>query len=188
MLRDVVLERIRAVTETIRSDVEGFQEDWLHCRRKDQEKSIREDKRRLAKAKKRLADLDVLMTRIYEDMALGNLSRERYQKMATGYETEQASLNNEVIGLEDWVESCEEADNSLDQFVALVERYVDIPELTPTIANEFIKKIIIYAPEKSGTKRMQRIKIIFNFLDELDMPEIGEPVITETTYGRGKTA
>ena len=94
VLRDVVLERIRAVTEMVRSDVEGFQEDWLQCRREDQEKSIREDKRRLAQAKKRLADIDVLVTRIYEDMVLGNLSQERYQKMAESYETEQASLNN----------------------------------------------------------------------------------------------
>ena len=160
----------------------------LHCRREDQEKSIREDRRRLTQAKKRLAEIDVLMTRIYEDMVLGNLSRERYQKMAEGYEAEQASLNNEIIGLEDWVETREEMDDSLDQFVALVEKYVDIPELTPTIVNEFIKKIIVYAPEKSGTRRIQKVKIIFNFLDELDMPEIGEPVVTETTYGRSKTA
>ena len=188
ILREMVLERIRAVTEVIRSDVEGFQEDWLHCRREDQEKSIREDKRRLAQAKKRLADIDVLMTRIYEDMVLGNLSRERYQKMAEGYEAEQASLNNEVIALEDWVGTREDMDDSLDQFLALVERYVDIPELTPTIVNEFIKKIIIYEPEKSGVKRMQKVKIIFNFLDELDIPEIGEPVVTETVCGRRKTA
>ena len=188
VLRDVVLERIRAVTEIILSDVEGFQEDWLHCRREDQQKSIREDKRRLAQAKKRLADIDVLMTRIYEDMVLGNLSRERYQKMAENYEAEQASLKNEIIGLEDWVETREEMDDSLDQFVALVEKYVDIPELTPTIVNEFIKKIIVYAPEKSGTKRVQKVRIIFNFLDELDMPEISEPVVTETTCGRRKTA
>ena len=188
VLRDVVLERIRAVTETIRSDVEGFQEDWLHCRREDQEKSIREDKRRLAQAKKRLADIDTLMTRIYEDMVLGNLSRERYQKMAEGYEAEQANLSNEIIGLEDWVSVREEMDNGFDQFTALVEKYVDILELTPTIVNEFIKKIIVYAPEKQGTKRIQKVRIIFNFLDDLDMPEIGEPVITETTYGRRKTA
>ena len=188
VLRDVVLERIRAVTEMIRSDVEGFQEDWLQCRREDQEKSIREDKRRLAQAKKRLADIDVLMIRIYEDMVLGNLSQERYQKMAEGYEAEQASLNNEIIGLEDWVSTREEMDNSFDQFAALVKKYVDIPELTPTIVNEFIKKIIVYAPEKQGTKRIQKVRIIFNFLDELDTPEIGEPVITETTYGRRKTA
>ena len=188
VLRDVVLERIRAVTEMIRSDVEGFQEDWLHCRREEQEKSIREDKRRLAQAKKRLADIDVLMTRIYEDMVLGNLSQERYQKMAEGYEAEQANLNNEIIGLEDWVATREEMDNGFDQFAALVEKYVDIPELTPTIVNEFIKKIIVYAPEKQGTTRIQKVRIIFNFLDDLDMPEIGEPVISETTYGRRKTA
>ena len=188
VLRDVVLKRIRAVTEMIRSDVEGFQEDWLHCRREEQEKSIREDKRRLAQAKKRLADIDVLMTRIYEDMVLGNLSQERYQKMAEGYEAEQANLNNEIIGLEDWVATREEMDNGFDQFAALVEKYVDIPELTPTIVNEFIKKIIVYAPEKQGTTRIQKVRIIFNFLDDLDMPEIGEPVISETTYGRRKTA
>ena len=178
------MERIQAVTELIRSDVEGFREDWLQCRKEDQEKSIREDKRRLAQAKKRLADIDVLMTHIYEDMALGSLSRERYQKMAKGYEAEQASLNNEIIGLEDWIGTREEMGNSFDQFAALVEKYVDIPELTPTIVNEFVKKIIVYAPEKQGTKRVQKVKIIFNFLDELDMPMIGEPIVTESTCGR----
>ena len=68
------------------------------CQREEQEKSIREDKRRLEKAKKRLADIDKLITRIYEDMVLGNLSQERYQKMLEDYEAEQAALNNEVIG------------------------------------------------------------------------------------------
>ena len=63
-----------------------------------------------------------------------------------------------------------------------------LPELTPTIVNEFVKKIIVYAPEKSGIIRIQKVKIIFNFLDELDIPEIGEPIVTETTYGHGKTA
>ncbi len=188
VLREVVLERIRAVTEYIRSDVEGFQEDWLMCRRADQEKSIREDKRRLEKAKKRLADIDVLMTRIYEDMALGNLSRERYQKMTEGYEAEQAALNNEVIGLEDWVATREEMEDNLDQFLALMEKYVDIPELTPTIVNEFIKQIIVYAPEKVNSKRTQKVKIVFNFLEEVEVPEISEPIMTETTYGRRKTA
>lgn len=65
---------------------------------------------------------------------------------------------------------------------------MDIPELTPAIVNEFIKKIIVYAPEKQGSRRIQKVRIIFSFLDGLDMLEIGEPVITETTYGRRKAA
>lgn len=188
VLRDVVLERIRAVTEYIRADVEGFQEDWLMCRREEQEKSIREDKRRLEKAKKRLADIDKLITRIYEDMVLGSLSQERYQKMLEGYEAEQAALNNEIIGLEDWVATREEMEDNVDQFLALMEKYVDIPELTTTIVNEFIKQIIVYAPDKSSGKRTQKVKIVFNFLEEVEVPEISEPVITQTTYGRRKTA
>ena len=188
VLRDVVLERIRAVTEYIRADVEGFQEDWLMCRREEQEKSIREDKRRLEKAKKRLADIDKLITRIYEDMVLGNLSQERYQKMLEGYEAEQAALNNEIIGLDDWVATREEMEDNVDQFLALLEKYVNIPELTPTIVNEFIKQIIVYAPDKSSGKRTQKVKIVFNFLEEVEVPEISEPVITKTTYGRRKTA
>ena len=184
VLRDVVLERIRAVTEYIRADVEGFQEDWLMCRREEQEKSIREDKRRLEKAKKRLADIDKLITRIYEDMVLGSLSQERYQKMLEGYEAEQAVLNNEVIGLEDWVATREEMEDNVDQFLALMEKYVDIPELTTTIVNEFIKQIIVYAPDKSSGKRTQKVKIVFNFLEEVEVPEISEPVIVKTVEKR----
>ena len=188
VLRDVVSERIRAVTEYIRADVEGFLEEWLMCRREEQEKSVREDKRRLEKAKKRLADIDKLITRIYEDMVLGSLSQERYQKMLEGYEAEQTALNNEVIGLEDWVATREEMEDNVDQFLALMEKYVDIPELTTTIVNEFIKQIIVYAPDKSSGKRTQKVKIVFNFLEEVEVPEISEPVITKTTYGRRKTA
>jgi len=39
---------------------------------------------------------------------------------------------------------------------SLLKKYVDIPELMPAIVNEFIKKIIVYAPEKqvpSGFRR-----------------------------------
>jgi len=98
------------------------------------------------------------------------------------------SLDNEIIDLENWGATREEMDDSFDRFAALVEKYVDIPKLTPTIVNEFIKKIVVYAPEEQGTRRIQKVKIIFNFLDELDMPEIGKPIVTETTCGRRKTA
>ena len=37
----------RQVNEYIRSDVDGFQEEWLQCRRTDQERSIRDDKKLL---------------------------------------------------------------------------------------------------------------------------------------------
>ena len=60
--------------------VYGFQEEWLQCHRIDQERSIRDDKKKVEQAKKRLSDLDVIISRLYEDYVLGNLSQDRYKK------------------------------------------------------------------------------------------------------------
>ena len=76
--------------------MEGFQEEWLHYRRADQERDIREDQKRMEQAKKRLATLDVVMSRLYEDYALGEIGKEKYKKMTADYEAEQERLKLEI--------------------------------------------------------------------------------------------
>ena len=188
VLRELVLERIRAVNAYIRQDAESFQEEWLQCRRSDQERSIREDRKRVEQAKKRLADLDVLLSRLYEDFVLGDLSKERYKKMTADYEAEQERLKLEIEVTEEWLETRETMSADVDAFVALTQKYVDVPELTPTIANEYIKKIEVFAPDKSSGKRVQKVKIYFNFVDDVEIPVISEPVVAKSTPGRRKTA
>lgn len=188
VLRDIVLERIRAVTAYVRADTEGFQEEWMQCRRDQQEQNIRFNQKNLERLKKRYADIDKLLKRIYEDHVLGALSQERYQKMAADYEEEQEQLELQIEIYEGIVESQQEANDNYDAFAALVEKYVDIPELTQTIVNEFIKKIIVHAPEKINGKRTQKVEIIFNFVGEVEIAALNEPVIVESTLGRKKTA
>ena len=188
VLQELVLERIRAVNAYIRQDVEGFQEEWLQCRRSDQERSIREDRKRVEQARKRLADLDVLLSRLYEDFVLGDLNKERYKKMTADYEAEQERLKFEIEVTEEWLETQETMSADVDAFVALTQKYVDVPELTPTIVNEYIKKIEVFAPDKSSGKRVQKVKIYFNFVDDVEIPVISEPVVAKSTPGRRKTA
>ena len=85
VLRDIVLERIRAVTAYVREDAEGFQQEWMQSTRKAQDSSIQQNQKQLAQAKKRLEDIDKLITRLYEDHVLGTLSDDRYQKMMADY-------------------------------------------------------------------------------------------------------
>ena len=47
-------------------------------------------------------------------------------------------------------------------------QYVGIKELTPAIVNEFIKKIIVHAPERVNGKRVQKVDIVFNFVGEIN--------------------
>ena len=104
------------------------------------------------------------------------------------YEEEQERLKLEIEVTEEWVDQQMELEDNLDAFLALTEKYVDIPELTPTIVNEFIKKILVYAPDKSSGKRQQRVRIFFNFLDEVEIPAVFEPIIYERPTKNRKTA
>ena len=178
-LRDLILERILAVNAYIRNDVDGFKEEWLRCRQEDWEEGIREDKRKVAAAKKRCADLDILISRLYEDSVLGNLPAERYRKMSAEYEAEQKRLQDEIAIREGWVEEQEDMSHGLDSFVEMVNKYVDMTELTQTIVNEYIRKIEVFASDKSSGKRKQKIKIYWNFVDELDLEIFSQPIVYE---------
>ena len=46
----------------------------------------------------------------------------------------------------------------------------------------------LVCPDKSSGKRKQKVKIFFNFVDDVDIPVISEPIVTQTTYERRKTA
>ena len=107
--------------------------------------------------------------------------------MSADYEEEQERLRLEIDVIEEWVEQ-QEMDEGLNAFIALTQKYVDVEELTQTIVNEYIKKIVVFAPDKSSGKRQQKVKIYFNFVDDVEIPVISETIITETTYGRRKTA
>ena len=50
---------------------------------------IRRENRKLKDAEKRIAELDRLFTRLYEDNVSGKISDERFAVMSAGYEDEQ---------------------------------------------------------------------------------------------------
>ena len=62
--------------------------------------------------------------------------------------------------------------------MALLGKYVGakIEELTPTMVNEFLKKIIVHEADSSSGKRVQQIEIIFNFIGDLDFPAVSQPI------------
>ena len=188
VLRELVLERIRTVNARIREDAESFAEEWLAHRHAEQESRIREDRRKLDKAEKRLAELDVLISRVYEDAVFGRMINERYLKMTQDYEAEQKRVRIEADNLREWIGQHEKTTEDLSHFMKLVEKYVDVPELTQTIVNEYIRKIIVHAPDKSSGKRRQKIQIIFNFMEDDELLSLNEPVVALSTHKKRETA
>ena len=100
----------------------------------------------------------------------------------------QERLKLEIEVTEEWLETQETMSADVDAFVALTQKYVDVQKLTPTIVNEYIKKIEVFPPDKSSGKRVQKVKIYFNFVDDVEIPVISEPGVAKSTPGRRKTA
>ena len=114
--------------------------------------------------------------------------KHKYLKMTQDYEAEQKRVRMEADNLREWIGQHEKTTDDLSHFMKLVEKYVDVPELTQTIVNEYIRKIVVHAPDKSSGKRRQKIQIIFNFMEDDELLSLNEPVVALSTHKKRETA
>lgn len=167
-LKLFVRQRIFDVTAMFINDIQGFQKIVYQQRFTEAEKAVKRQKKELEQARKRIAELDRIFKRIYEDDINGTISHERFLKLSAEYEAEQKELTVFVQKEQAAVDTYEQDKSDFDSFAAIIRKYVGIRELTPTIVNEFVKKIIVHAPDKSSGHRRQKIQIVWNFIGELE--------------------
>ena len=96
---------------------------------------VKKQRTRLATAKQRVSELEVLLCKIYEDNILGKLSDSRYATLDAQYAKEQAELTAEISALEKAVKSYETHEKDADRFIALIDKYENFDKLTIAIAH-----------------------------------------------------
>lgn len=184
-LKLFVLQRIFDVTALFFDDAMAFEEAAKKQRFQEAEKEAKKRKREISQAEKRIAELDRIFKRIYEDDISGAISHERFLKLSVDYEAEQKELTEHVKTWRDAVEAFEQDQVDFASFAAIVRKYVGIRELTPTIVNGFVKKIIVHAPDKSSGHRRQKIELVWNFIGDVNLPGDDQTVERQR---KGRTA
>ena len=110
---DVVLslvsEMLKAIAEYAKHDRAEFVRVVQEAQSSQQTAEVRKQRTRLATAKQRVSELEVLLCKIYEDNILGKLSDSRYATLDAQYEKEQSELTAEISVLEKAVKSYENA-------------------------------------------------------------------------------
>ena len=130
-----------------------------------------EKRRELDRARQRVAEIDRIIQKSYEDMAKGLLSEERFATLSMAYETEQRELKAKIPGLETALDSASDKADDLKKFIDRAKRITRLTELTPEIVHEFIEKIVVSKPEKVDGKRRQRVDIYYNTIGLWCAPE-----------------
>ena len=180
---DVVLslvsEMLKAIAEYAKHDRAEFVRVVQEAQSSQQTTEVRKHRTRLATAKQRVSELEVLLCKIYEDNILGKLSDSRYATLDAQYEKEQSELTAEISVLEKAVKSYEKHEKDADRFIALIDKYENFDKLTIAMLNEFIEKILVHERDRKGSiQTTQEVEIYFNFVGRFVPPAFGEVELT----------
>ena len=176
---ELISELLKAIAEYARHDRAEFIRVVQEAQDSQQTAEVRKKKIRLATAKNRLKELEVLLCKIYEDNILGKLPDSRYVTLDAQYGKEQAELTDEKSSLEASLTAYEKNKKSAQNFISLIDKYQSFDNLTITMLNEFIDKILVHERDRKGsTQTTQEIEVYFNFVGRFVPPAFGEVELT----------
>ncbi|RKI83366.1 DUF4368 domain-containing protein, partial [Parablautia intestinalis] len=163
-IRAVVLEQgvfahLRLTVACVANHEEQFRKAMGAKQKADAKRELTAKRRQLTQAERRIAELDRLFKRIYEDNANGKLSDSRFQMLSDDYEQEQEELREKLLQLNEEINRQEEQAENIERFISKVHEYLDMDELTPAVLNDMVKAVYVHMPETSNGHREQQIDI-----------------------------
>ena len=174
-LEQVVLGEIRRLTKYAGLYEDDFLKEVIGHSRQAEETERRLKEKELKSLLARDDELDGLFERIYEDNVSGKLSDDRFAKMSRRYEEEQKELSEKIKKLRSEIEKQSSRATSTDMFVSIVRKYTRARKLTPRMLNEPVEKIEVYNAEKIDGEWVQRLRIHYNCVGEMNIPN--EPAL-----------
>ena len=177
VVEQIVLESMQRILLNVQAFEKEFARKQMDCYTEDKKKQLAAKRRELGKAKKRIAEIDALIQKIYEDNASGKLSDERYATLSLSYEEEQKTLKAAVPEMQSFLETETDKTESLQRFIQKVKQITELKVLTPELIHEFVDKIVVYAPRYLDGKRVQLLDIYYSgvgILHELTPEEMEE--------------
>ena len=174
-----VLRKIADFSISNRADFEALIKNSLAIQQTDK---VKKQQKRIPQITARLDQIDKVLNKLYEDVALGRIEQDRYEQMSQKYSEEYHTLKTELAEIKEQLSAFENADGRAQKFMKMVERYAAFTNLTPAILNEFVSKIVVHERDVKGAKfAVQRVEVYFNYIGrfENELTEQLEPTDEE---------
>jgi len=171
VLRELILKVIRSTTDYVREHEDEFISLIRKASELKSDEAAKVQKKQLSKYQNRCAELDTLIKRLYEDKVKGELSSKRFEILVLEYEQEQEGLEKQIAELQETLGRFKDDSDKTHKFIDVVRKYTEIPELTGTILNEYIDKVVVHEGNKSNGRREQQVDIYLNFIGKVAIPE-----------------
>lgn len=179
VVEKLILETIREVSAYALSNEKEFIQKVREASDVQQEATMKEYRRRLGKARRRHKELDDLVKKLYESFATGKIPEKHFDRLLSGYDNEQTTLEAEMQELQTGLDRYGADSVRADRFLELVKRYTDFSELTAPMLNEFIEKVVVHEADKSTGERVQKVDIYLNFIGAFTVPKMEAALTAE---------
>ncbi len=138
-VRELLLDTIKNVSAFVKKSEAEFVRQVREASELRQEAAAKASRKQLAKDQKRHAELDTVISKLFEQSAAGKIPEARFDTLLAGYEKEQAELARSVERLKAELQTFDADSVRADKFIELVKKYTDFTELTTPMIHEFVR-------------------------------------------------
>lgn len=174
-IRELSLQKIvlKAIQE-LAAFVQEFEPVFLYLmdvkESRDRKQEIVNLELSIKNGKHRIAEIDRIIARMYEDNIAGKISDERYVKMAEGYEVEQRMLTEQVSASEIRLADMKQKTTDLRLLLQTLRKCTEITELNRELINRLIQRIEVQNNDKSSGHCHVQVDIYFTGAGMIDIP------------------
>ncbi len=186
VVEQLVLEGLQRLLWYIQVYEKRFAQEQMEWFGLQEKRTLTAKRRELDSAKRRVAEIDQLIQKSYEDMSKGLLSEERFATLTVSLENEQRQLKADIPEMETCLEFTMDKAVELQRFIERARQVTRLTELTPEIVHEFIDKIVVSKPEKVDGKRRQCVDIYYSTIGLWTAPDPEKLEQEYLTYYKAK--
>lgn len=142
-LSELILNDIREMAFRIEFNEDAVREEFLRQNEELADKAVKSAKKEIQIKKNRVSELSRLMQIAYEDRMNGKMPEELCFGFIQKYSDEQKSLTTEIAELETRLAETETKQQSADDFIRNIKKYLYAPELTREMCYELLARVVI---------------------------------------------
>ena len=169
-LETLILQTVKTVAAYALENEAEFIERVREKSALQAEQSVKDNRRKLMKSRRRRDEISGLIKKLYEGYATDKIPEKYFTELLAGYNAEQTALETEIERLRSEIDTFNADSVRADKFIELAGRYTEFDELTPALLNNFIERIIVHEADKSSGRRVQDVEILFSFIGKFDLP------------------
>ena len=177
VVKDIVGNVIHNVSRYAITDEDGFRRMLAKQAQQAQPDLQKRISRQIRAKEKRIAELEHLLKKLYEDYALGRITETRFEKLSASYEQEEEELKKSLITEKAQLAEAQKEADRIEQFLALARKYRDCTEITDDMIRTFVEKIVVHKTVRSAAgQKMRQIEVHLSFIGQFVLPQKAQEV------------